>query len=348
GDGPGFLILLPYYDPALPADTPEQREQALVGWVYMTILAERVFDGIDALIDHELDFRVFDSEELSRDKMLYAGGHGDDFVMDAELLFDSHRFHEVIQVEIGGRVWKVAVGAAPEFQAASNLGVWLAGSGGVTLAILLGLMLQVQASSLHKARVIAHSMTVDLRQAALTDRLTNLPNRPAILGKVQDAISRAHRLDGYHYAVLFLDFDRFKIINDSLGHSAGDQLLQEIGARLRRTLRPHDSAGLGPERNTAARLGGDEFIVLLDGLARPEDATRVAERLLEVLAERYVLGGRSVGSTASIGVVLGGTEYRTADEVIRDADTAMYEAKAAGRGVFKVFDRAMGDRVNDR
>ncbi|MEL7485221.1 MAG: EAL domain-containing protein, partial [Planctomycetota bacterium] len=138
------------------------------------------------------------------------------------------------------------------------------------------------------------------------------------------------------------------IINDSLGHSTGDQLLQEIGRRLRGALRSHDSAGLGSERNTAARLGGDEFIVLLDGMARPEDALLVAERLLEVLAERYVLDGRSVGSTASIGVVLGGTEYQSADDVIRDADTAMYEAKSAGRGVFKVFDQAMGDRVNDR
>ncbi|MEM7627330.1 MAG: EAL domain-containing protein [Planctomycetota bacterium] len=348
GDGPGFLILLPYYDDSMPTDTPEQREAALVGWVYMTILAERVFDEIEALIDHELDFRVFDSEELSREKMLYAGGHGDDFEMDADLLFAKHRFHEVVPVEIGGREWMVAVGAAPEFHAASNVGVWLAGAGGVTLSVLLGLMLHIQGSSLQKARAIAASMTIDLRRAALTDRLTNLPNRAAILDKVQDAISRAQRVENYHYAVLFLDFDRFKIINDSLGHSAGDLLLQEIGSRLRSALRPHDSAGLGSERNTAARLGGDEFIVLLDGMTRPEDALIVAERLLEVLAQRYVLNGRSVGSTASIGVVLGDAEYATADEVIRDADTAMYEAKAAGRGGYKVFDHAMRDRVNER
>lgn len=346
GNGPGFLILLPFYKPSMPTETPEQREAALVGWVYMTILAERVFDGIEALIDNELDFRVFDSEELSPDLMLYVGGHTED--LETDLLFQEHRFHDLIPVEIGGRKWMVAIGTASEFQAASSLGVWMAGIGGVLLSVLLGTMLQVQESSLHKAQAIAQSMTADLRRAALTDRLTNLPNRTAIIDKIQDAIHRARRLENYHYAVLFLDFDRFKIINDSMGHSAGDLLLQEIGVRLRTTLRPNDSAGLGSERNTAARLGGDEFIVLLDGLARPGDAVVVAERLLEVLAERYVINGRSINSTASIGVVLGDAQYATADEMIRDADAAMYEAKADGRGVHKIFDQTMGDRVNDR
>lgn len=348
--GSAFLIMLPCYAMGRPTQTPTQRREALEGWVYMTLLAEPFFNGIDAVIDHELDFRVFDSQELSQDLMLYSSADTQNqrFESEGDLLFAQHRFHGLIAVDVGGREWKVAMGASPQFQAVSNAGLWLAGVGGAALSILLGLMLHLQGSSLQKARELAEDMTADLRRVAYTDRLTGLPNRTAILDKVQDAIGRAHRVKGYHYAVLFLDFDRFKVINDSLGHGAGDTLLQQIGQRLRRALRPHDSAGTGQNSRTAARLGGDEFIVLLDGLKKLRHAERVAERLLQVLSKPYMLYGQPVRCSASIGVVLGTPVYISADEVVRDADTAMYEAKNAGRGVYKVFDSAMHEKVQER
>jgi len=350
GEGPGFLILLPHYTSDAPLDTVAQREDALVGWVYMTILAERMFADAPDFIDHELEIKVFDSAELSLDRVLF---DEDDHLADTRQedvleAFNHARFHKMIPVEIGGRQWMVAMNSTAAFKSSPHTGLWVSAIAGCFLSGLLAMLLHTQSNSLERAQQIAHSMTVDLRQAALTDRLTGLPNRTAILEKVQDAIHRAERVEGYHYAVLFLDFDRFKIINDSLGHGVGDDLLVEISQRLTHALRPHDTAGLGRDQSTAARLGGDEFIVLLDGLARADDAGIVAQRLLDVLAERYQLAGREIGSTASIGVVIGHPDYRSAEQLIRDADTAMYEAKNAGRGRYVLFDGHMRVRVNER
>jgi len=350
GEGPGFLVLLPFYQPNQPTDTPQQREAALEGWVYMTLLAERLFAGTSDPTDGELSFQVFDKDELSGNKLIYDDNpsltHKIGITPDAT--FNDKPLHDVMPVLLGGRHWMVTMHSTPQFQHASHKGMWMTGLGGCVLTALLVLLLQTQASSLSKAQELARTMTTDLRQAALTDRLTGLPNRAAIMEHIQNAIHRAKRVRNYHYAVLFLDFDRFKIINDSLGHGAGDLLLQEISRRLSSTLRSNDHAQNISPQHTAARLGGDEFVVLLDGMTQPGDARIVAQRLLDVLSKRYQLNNHDVGSTASIGVVTGDPGYESSDEVIRDADTAMYEAKNAGRGTYMVFDDAMRIRVNDR
>jgi PAS domain S-box-containing protein len=200
-------------------------------------------------------------------------------------------------------------------------------------------------------------MEEELRRAAITDRLTGLPNRALLLDRLGQAVLRAQRVRGYRFGLLFLDFDRFKIINDSLGHDVGDELLREISRRLRAALRPGDTvtpvpaaADGGPVAAAAeaVRLGGDEFVVLLDGLAAPADATLVADRLLRVLAAPYRLGPHEVYSSASIGVVTSDVSGESADAVLRDADTAMYEAKLAGKARYTVFDVSMRQRVADR
>ena len=168
-----------------------------------------------------------------------------------------------------------------------------------------------------------------LQERAYNDVLTGLPNRASILRSIQDAIDRK---DDHHFALLFLDFDRFKLINDSLGHDVGDELLKEIAQRLHKTFRATDKI-------ISARLGGDEFVVLLNDLSSEADAVLVAERLVQVFLERYKLGPHSVYSTASIGVVTNEHCHKSADEMLRDADLAMYEAKAAGKGRYAVFDR---------
>jgi diguanylate cyclase (GGDEF)-like protein len=174
-----------------------------------------------------------------------------------------------------------------------------------------------------------------LEQLALQDSLTGLYNRISICDRIQAAINRAQRS---HCAVLYLDFDRFKAVNDSLGHNIGDMLLRQIANRIVASLRSKDCVGYCPERTTAARLGGDEFVVLLEDLCDPADALLVTDRLLTALADPYVLAGHQVWSTASIGVVASFGDYATTDQVLRDADTAMYEAKADGRGRRVVFD----------
>ncbi|MEM8737821.1 MAG: EAL domain-containing protein [Planctomycetota bacterium] len=350
GSGPGFLILLPHYREGMPVDSEAQRVEALEGWVYMTILADKVFANAAHSIDRELDFNVFHNASVAEDALLYGefwdprtGARG-----GLRSWWSGPRLVDSVQVEIGGQDWTLVMHSTDRFDAESRAGMWTAGVGGCLVTGFIVAFMQLQSNSLKKAQHIAASMTADLRMTAMTDRLTGLPNRAAIIDRVQDAIHRASRLENYHYAVLFLDFDRFKIINDSLGHAAGDMLLREISRRLGETLRPHDAAGYQMRRETAARLGGDEFIVLLDGMKHKVDAVLVTERLLAVLSKPYQLGSRQVVSTASIGVVCGGPEYTEAADMIRDADTAMYEAKNAGCGSFKVFDAAMRTRATER
>jgi diguanylate cyclase (GGDEF)-like protein len=187
-----------------------------------------------------------------------------------------------------------------------------------------------------------------LETAARLDKLTGLPNRALLHDRVQHANERAKRVPEYHFAVMFLDFDRFKIVNDSLGHEFGDRLLQAIAARLRENLRAGDSMSRAAEGTTVARLGGDEFVVLLDGVKKPEDAATVADRLLKGLEAPYQLGEDEVRSTASIGIVGSHAEYDKADEILRDADTAMYEAKARGKACWVMFDASMQAAVQNR
>lgn len=186
--------------------------------------------------------------------------------------------------------------------------------------------------------------TAEIRDMALRDTLTGMPNRLFF----KDLLARTiemHRRDSHRaFAVLFLDFDRFKVVNDSLGHQVGDKLLIAIAERLGNVLRKGDVAAALAD-GTAARIGGDEFMVLLDGLAQPHDAVRVAERLVSILAEPYEVEGHIIRSTASIGVTTSALCYGSPDEMIRDADTAMYRAKAAGKNCFVVFDNHMHEEA---
>ncbi|HZL89601.1 MAG TPA: EAL domain-containing protein [Pirellulaceae bacterium] len=186
-----------------------------------------------------------------------------------------------------------------------------------------------------------------LARAAMYDRLTGLPNRTLLLDRVQLALARARR-SGELFALMFLDFDRFKLINDGLGHDVGDALLCEIAVRLTRELRCGDSLSRSESGTSAARMGGDEFVVMIEPIAQAEDALAVADRLLAALSRPYRLGPHEVFSTASIGIVVARGDHDRAEDLIRDADTAMYEAKRAGKARYAVFDEEMRNRVQRR
>ena len=188
----------------------------------------------------------------------------------------------------------------------------------------------------------------ELLIAARMDRLTGLPNRALFHDRLKLYIERTHQIPGYQFALMFLDFDRFKIVNDSLGHDVGDALLIEIAGRLKGNLSTTDSISTLADGTTVSRLGGDEFVVILDDINGLETACQVANRLISALGEQYQLGEHEVRSTASIGIVCSHPRYLRAEDMVRDADTAMYEAKARGKACYVVFDDTMREAAQQR
>lgn len=178
-------------------------------------------------------------------------------------------------------------------------------------------------------------MEDQLRHQAFHDKLTGLPNRALFLDRLERAISRGNRR-GLQFAVLFIDLDRFKPINDSLGHLVGDKLLQEIARRLQHRLRVED---------TITRLGGDEFTVLLEELPHLDNAILIAKKIQEVISKPCIIVGNEIIISASIGIVLCDASYKRAENILRDADIAMYRAKISGKGQYAIFDSSMHARA---
>ena len=172
--------------------------------------------------------------------------------------------------------------------------------------------------------------------AAFHDVLTGLPNRALLSERLCLAVDRAKKVKSYEFAVIFVDLDRFKIVNDSLGHEMGDELLVSLSIRLEKCLRSTD---------TIARLGGDEFAILLDGISSPKEATDVAERINNSLKEAFDLNGHNFYTSASIGIAYSSIGYDKPEDILRDADTAMYCAKANGKARHEVFNTKMHARA---
>jgi diguanylate cyclase (GGDEF)-like protein/PAS domain S-box-containing protein len=179
----------------------------------------------------------------------------------------------------------------------------------------------------------------ELHHNANHDPLTGLPNRTLFIQRLSQAMEQGRHRSTPSYAVLFVDLDSFKVVNDSLGHAVGDQLLIEVAKRLKQCVGPWD---------TIARHGGDEFTILVDQMERPGDAVEVAERIQAELLHPLQLGDNEIYTNSSIGIATGNPQYLTTDEVLRDADTAMYQAKAAGKAGYVVFDQTMHERARAR
>lgn len=175
-----------------------------------------------------------------------------------------------------------------------------------------------------------------LLYGAFHDILTGLANRALFMDRLGRLVERARRRPDALYALLFLDLDHFKVVNDRFGHLAGDRLLASIATRLESCVRPHD---------TVARLGGDEFAILLADIAHVSDATRVADRILHELERPFKVDENEVTATVSIGIAISSSGYKRPDDILRDADIALYRAKALGRNCHKVFDAAIHEQA---
>jgi diguanylate cyclase (GGDEF)-like protein len=206
---------------------------------------------------------------------------------------------------------------------------------GFSLLLILTLAYLVQKES--KLRALKRKQWESkLVHIAVHDPLTDLPNRFLFLDRLGVCVSHAKRHEDYLFAVIYMDLDRFKVINDGMGHVAGDQVLAEVGRRLRSCLRATD---------TVSRLGGDEFAILMDDIGHPVDVTRAVERVRNQFLLPLNLNGHEVFTSASIGIALSSTGYKCADDILRDADTAMYRAKALGNGGHQVFDQSMHEQA---
>lgn len=179
-------------------------------------------------------------------------------------------------------------------------------------------------------------MEEQLRETAYRDALTGLPNRAAMLDQIEGAIRRMQVWQGYYFAVLFIDLDRFNVVNDSLGHDAGDMLLALIARRLEAMVTPDECL---------SRLGGDEFVLLLKNASNLSDALEAVQRLQNALGDPFVISGQEIFVSASIGIAASDRRYERPEEILRDADLAMYHAKRRGRAQFQLFEPAMHERA---
>lgn len=183
------------------------------------------------------------------------------------------------------------------------------------------------------------SMEKQLLHDALHDALTGLPNRALFMDRLQQQLKRTQNQNKYLFAVLFLDLDRFKVVNDSVGHLIGDKLLIEIARRLEKSIAPTD---------TVARLGGDEFAILLENISSKSEATLVAESIYQTLTFPFNIEGYELFTTASIGIALSTVGYEKPEDILRDADLTMYSAKEHGKARYEVFDNSLRDRALQR
>jgi diguanylate cyclase (GGDEF)-like protein len=321
------VVVAPVYRSGAPISTVADRRSALVGW------------ALDVLDTHGIVAQGLGTSQFhatlshvnpgSAPMTLVSTGHGQERGI----------YTKTIRSDIDGQ-WAITLSGKPPAEGISPLGQGvLVGAVVLIISLLLFSLLWVQGRSRTRALALVDQKTGQLAHQALHDSLTGLPNRALIVDRAEQMLARAAR-QRLQIGALFLDLDNFKAINDGLGHAAGDHLLQAVGARLQGVLRGSDTVG---------RLGGDEFVVLVEGESLDVGPEIVAERLMEVLQEPFVLDGLpdiALTITASIGIALGATS--PAEDLLRDADVALYEAKAAGKNCHRVFRSEMQHAISDR
>ena len=328
GGGPAyFFVNQPVYRTGVAPSTVAARRAAIVGWM------EGLFDA-RRILATALSGHPGMGVKLTR---IEAGGDESSQVAALGVVKGKGLHHRQLRVTADGS-WSLDLygranhGTSPMVQGLAVL------AGCLALIGLMSALLFVLARGRKRALRLVDAKTDQLRYQALHDALTGLPNRALVLDRTEHALARSRR-DGHVPAALFIDLDGFKGINDTLGHAAGDNLLRAFAERLTAVMRDGDTVG---------RLGGDEFVVLIDGTGPKSNAELVAQRILDVLREPFCLPSfdGTFTVTASIGVAEGDRE--TADDLLRDADIALYQAKGAGRDCYVRFAPEMQDALHDR
>ena len=321
----GFLMYLPVYRDEVPNEAAVQRRKELAGWVYAPFRAGDFMRGLFDDLGVDADIEIYDNGNLDEGARLF------DASRDVSALSPDFRLRRVARIEAANHVWSVAIAAMPVFeQRIETDRVQLILHSGISISLLLALLMWIFLDDRARALQAANQAM----QLALYDPLTGLPNRKLLDERLQQALASAKRHGG-HVALLFIDLDKFKPVNDNFGHSYGDLLLKEVAQRLRGCVRASD---------TASRLGGDEFVALLPEVEGEEDVKVVADKILQRLTMPYPIAGHTFDISASIGAALYPKDGADGKSLTRSADLAMYEAKNSGRGNVK-FARDIGSRT---
>jgi diguanylate cyclase (GGDEF)-like protein len=312
----------PVYRDGMPLATVPERQAAILGWIG-TVLEPNVVLG-QALHGHPGTALTFSFHSGS----LHGSFRGGAVLSGAQ--------STTISLHNG---WSVKIS-----QVSPNGGLLTNGNAlalllvGVALSALLGALVFVLGTGRARARRVVAEQTGELRHQALHDALTGLPNRTLILDRIEQLLARSRR-QGTLGAVLYVDLDDFKDVNDTLGHAAGDRLLVAVAARLQGTLRDADTIG---------RMGGDEFVVLIDGASLEAGPELVAERLLDVMRQPFELDGASMPIMVNVSVGIAVGDRANPGELLRDADVALYQAKSAGKNRYEIFHPEMQSEISHR
>lgn len=312
----GFLMYLPLYRKGAPHDTVSQRRENLVGWIYAPFRMRDLMRGIEGVRTRELNVEIYDGDKPEREALMYDSNQG---IPAASY---PSRFQMMERLNISGHQWLVVVSSLPAYEQHDQAGrPGLILRGGISISLLLALLVWVFLDDRARALQAADQAM----QLALYDALTGLPNRKLIHERLTLAIVKARRDHG-KLALLFIDLDKFKPVNDEYGHAIGDLLLKEVATRLQHCMRASD---------TVARIGGDEFVALLEEIDGREGAAKAANKILHALTQPFEISGHQLEIAGSIGVAIYPQNGESENALMKSADMAMYDAKNSGRSTVR-------------
>jgi len=323
---PSFIMYAPVYALGRPRDTMQQRNQALQGWVYAAFHMNDFMASLYGSLPPGLEIEIFDGTETEPASRLYQGG-----AVAAKSPADSLRATEYMVVS--GHNWTLLLHAREAFlqQYGRSVENQIAAAGSL-LSVVLALLIWQMVNAREQALQLAHRMTEELRHMAQHDPLTGLANRALFSDRVSQEIALAKR-QRKHFALLFIDLDNFKQINDTFGHAGGDRILQRTAKLLQDSVREADSVG---------RLGGDEFVILLPQLTDADSVMDLADKLRRALREPFQIDGQTVTMSCSMGIAVYPQDGVDELTLTKNADEAMYRAKAEGRDCIRTAVAAPG------
>lgn len=325
----GFVMFLPIYKKGRPHDTLVARRANIIGWVHAPFRMNNLMSSLYGERKTASDIKIYDGVEMSAQTLMYdsAGNRSQP---------QNTRIEAVEYIEVAGRTWTLAISTLPgQSTPIGQDSSRLIAIAGVSLSLLLTLLTWMLATGRARALALATEMTRELRESearfrhqAQHDTLTSLPNLGLFHDRLQQALALAKR-NKMRLALMFLDLDQFKPVNDTLGHQMGDLLLKAVSQRLQAGVR---------ETDTVARIGGDEFVILLPVIEDEDHALVLAEKIRHILSQPFNLaGGHSIAISSSIGVAIY-PEYGSDEmQLLRNADGAMYRAKQGGRNKVQLF-----------